>query len=241
MEYQLHSQLFHVEKFSEGMMKLRTAALLQIIAWVLVVAAIFAGYGAILAYLGASFAVEPGHGVEPGMAGHMGVALGALAGIIVAGLVGAILLLVSTYGYLLPAASAFAEYDRSRYGTVSTLLKVGYLGGLIALIAGIAIAIGGAAALMPGFIIVGVIIIIIGAILFLVGEIGLILLMFKLHEETGDSVFMVAGILFIIGIFISFLAIVAWILVYVAAKPEARPIRAPAYSGSDILPPPPPA
>ena len=229
------------DKFSEGMRKLRTAALLQIIAWVLVVVAVFAGYSAIFAFLGASFTSMPGHGAEPGAAGHLGIVLGALAGIIVAGLVGAILLLISTYGYLLPASSDFAEFDRSRYGTVSTLLKVGYLGGLISLIAGIALAIGGAATMMPGFIIAGVIVIIIGAILFFVGEIGLILLMFKLREDTGDDIFMVAGILFIIAIFISLLAIVAWILVYVAAKPEARPIRAPAYGGSDILPPPPPA
>lgn len=229
------------DKFSEGMRKLRTAALLQIIAWILVVAGLAVGYGAIFAVLGMPLSNPPEHGTPSDIAGSLGVAVGALVGVAVAVLAGVVLVLVATYGYLLPASSSFAEFDRERYGTVSTLLKVGYLGGLLTLIVGIVVIVAGAAAQLLGFVLVGLIVAIIGLILFIVGYIGLIILMFKLRKDTGEDTFLVAGVLFIIGIFVSLLAIVAWILVYVAAKPGSRPVRGPTYSGPDVLPPPPPA
>lgn len=229
------------DRFSDGMRKLKTAALLQIIAWILVTAAIIIGYGSILAVLSMSIGVSPEHGMPPHVIGHLGIATGALAGTVIAGLAGFVLVIVATYGYLLPASSRFAEFDQEKYGTVSTLLKVGYLGGLLTVIGGIVVTVVGVLARLLGFVIVGLIVAVVGLILFIVGYIGLILLMFKLREDTGDDTFLVAGILFIIGIFVSMLAVVAWILVYVAAKPEARPVRRHTYSGSDVLPPPPPA
>jgi hypothetical protein len=87
---------------------------------------------------------------------------------------------------------------------------------------------------------VGVIIAVVGLILLLIGFIGLIILMFKLRDDLKDDLFLVAGILFIIGIFVPILTIIAWVLVYVGAKPEKVPTRHP-YGGVDILPPPPPA
>lgn len=230
-----------VGKFSEGMRKLKTAALLQIIAWLLLFAALIIGYGAIFAVLGTSIGVSPGHTSPSDIAGHLGMIFGTMIGIIAAGLVGFVLALVATYGYLLPAASDFAKYNEERYSTVSTLLKVGYLGGLLAVLGGITVAVIGILASLIGFILIGVIIVIVGLILFIVGEIGLILLMFKLKDDTGEDSFLIAGIFFIIGIFIPLFTIIAWILIYVAAKPEARPVRGPVYSGSDVLPPPPPA
>ncbi len=229
------------DKFSDGMRKLKTAALLQIIAWILVTAAVIIGYSSILAVLGMSMSGSLEHDIPPDVMRHLGIATGALAGLVIAGLAGFVLVIVATYGYLLPASSRFAEFDREKYGTVSTLLKVGYLGGLLTVIGGIAAAVVGVLARLLGFVLVGLIIAVVGLILFIVGYIGLILLMFKLREDTGDDTFLVAGILFIIGIFVSLLAVVAWILVYVAAKPEARPVRGPTYSGTGILPPPPPA
>jgi len=226
------------DKFAEGMRKLKTAALLQIIASILVIGAVLAGYGSIFAMLG-SIGIGPEHQPHPGMVG--GVAIGAIAVMAVAALAGLVLGLVSTYGYLLPAASDFAEYDSSKYGTVATLLKVGYLGGIIAILGGVGLIILAVAAKLVGFLITGIIVIVIGLILFFIGLIGLILLMFKLREDTGDDMFLIAGILFIVGIFVNILTIVAWILVYVAAKPESSPLGRSAYRGSDELPPPPPA
>ena len=229
------------DKFVEGMRKLKTAALLHIIAWVLVVAATLAGYGSIFAVLGMSVSWEPEHGVPPDTTSELGATMGALIGMLVVTLAGTILALVATYGYLLPASSDFAEYSREKYGTVSTMLKVGYLGGIIAVLGGITIIVVGALARLLGFLIVGLIIAIVGLILFIIGLIGLAMLMFKLKDDTGDDTFLIAGILLIIGIFVNILDIIAWILVYVAAKPEARPISGAAHKGSDVLPPPPPA
>jgi small-conductance mechanosensitive channel len=123
-----------LEKFSEGMRKLRTAALLHIISTILVVAALIAGYGFILASVSLAAPLSAGQGPSGHASIVLGSVLGTLITILVIGVLGFIIDLIATFGYLLPASAAFAEYDRSNYGTVSTLLKIGYLGGLISIL-----------------------------------------------------------------------------------------------------------
>lgn len=65
-------------------------------------------------------------------------------------------------------------------------------------------------------VLVGIVVIIIAAILMLIGHIGLIILNFKLNEFEKNTLYLVAGIMFIIGIFIGVTDIIGWILMYVA-------------------------
>jgi uncharacterized membrane protein len=71
-------------------------------------------------------------------------------------------------------------------------------------------------------ILVGLFIIIIAAILLLIGYIGLIILGFKLNELEKNTLYLVAAILFIIGIFIGIASFVGWILLYVALGDSIR-------------------
>ncbi len=63
-------------------------------------------------------------------------------------------------------------------------------------------------------------------IFLLIGNIGLILLCFKLHDRFKDALYMVAGILFIIGIFVGgVVSFVGWILLYVALGKTIASLR----------------
>ncbi|MDH5815874.1 MAG: hypothetical protein QE164_03655 [Candidatus Nezhaarchaeota archaeon] len=57
---------------------------------------------------------------------------------------------------------------------------------------------------------------IVGYILLILGYVGVIILCFKLNEVEQNTLYLVAGIMFIIAIFISIVGFVAWILLYVA-------------------------
>ncbi len=234
----------NVKAFSEGMSKLKTAAFLHIISSILIYSATFAWVWAVFATMGATVVIQPGEETPSGPFGHlafthMGIAMGTVVALIIAGIAGFVMALVATYGFLLPASAKFAEYDKERYGTVSTLIKIGFIGGPLSAIGGIVLAVLGIFVALPGFVVVGVILLIIAIVLLLIGIIGLIIMTFRLKDDTDDDLFMIAGILFIIGLFVGFLTVIAWILVYVAAKPGAKPTRS-AHKGSDILPPPPP-
>ncbi len=137
---------------------------------------------------------------------------------------GAIIALLGVYNKLLPGASSLADYSE-RYSTPASLIKIGYLGGLISLIVGIATIV----------IIIGALFILIGALLMFIGEIGLIILMFKLNDEFGNSKFLIAGILFILGLFIQLLDLIGWILVYIGAGETIEKLE------TIIWPPPPPS
>lgn len=243
MSTQTPNQQPALEKFSEGMGKLRTAALLliiaSIIASIIVIAALAIGFEALLDLM--SKYLPFGQPPSPSDLGLsvLGMIMAPLVGLAVGILASLVLGLVAVYAYLLPAASRFAEFDRDRYGSVSTLLRVGYLGGPLALIAGIAVLVAGLIGRLPGFVVVGAVIAFIGVILPIIGFTGLIIMVFRLKDDTGDSAFLAAGILFILGIILGLLDFFAWILVYVAAKPGARPVRGPAYRGAAELPPPP--
>ncbi len=136
--------------------------------------------------------------------------------VIIMVLIGAGLSLYGLYGKIIPGAERLAAAD-SRYSTAHSLLKIGYLGGLGLLIIGV----------LTLVIIIGIFFILLGMIFLLIGKIGMALIMFKLNEDYDESMMLIAGILFIIGIFIGFAEFIAWILVYlgidsVIQKAETR-------------------
>ncbi|MEM5822774.1 MAG: DUF973 family protein [Ignisphaera sp.] len=118
---------------------------------------------------------------------------------------GSIISIIGLFSKLMPGVSKLAEID-SRFSTASTLIKIGYITGFILLIIGFALLI----------VIIGIFIILIGAIFVLIGEIGFIVLCFNLNDAERDSLYLTAGILFILGLFIFILSIIGWILLYMA-------------------------
>ena len=209
-----------------GLERLRKAALLYL------VSALLVGVGLSTLLIGGALFRGPG-------------ALAGAVGTIAAALIGAILGLAALFALLIPAFSSLKEYDRSRFGTPSTLLKVGYGGGFALIFLAMLLLIAGISAKSAGAVLGGLVLFGIGAILMFIGMIGIIIGMFRLKDVTGEGLFTAAGVLFIIAIFVSILALVAWILVYVAAgKALSRvsvgaPTAPPAQPAPPGVPPPP--
>jgi hypothetical protein len=183
----------------EALDKLRMASLLLIIATIMVAVASFSMLGAL--FTGNIFAVLAG-----------GVAVIAVA------IIGFIIILVSVYGYLLPSVNQFATWRPQEFSTARTLIRVGYIAGPILMIIGLATI----------FIVIGFALIVIGGILLLVGEIGVIILLFKLRDAFNSTLFLVAAIFAILGIFIPLLDFIAWILVFV----ESGSVKSKILAGS---------
>ncbi|MEM4613964.1 MAG: hypothetical protein QXJ56_08445, partial [Ignisphaera sp.] len=80
----------------------------------------------------------------------------------------------------------------------------------------------------PGIAFGGLAIAVIGGILFLIGYIGNIIYFFKLKDVFNSTIFLVAAILLIIGIFIGITQFIAWILTFV----ETRSIESKISSGA---------
>lgn len=120
-------------------------------------------------------------------------------------LAGAIVALIGLWGKFLPGVKVLKEIQHD-FSTAETLVKLGYFWGLILLVISIP--------LIP--FIVGIFTGIIAIVLILIGYIGLIILCFKLKELEREDLYLVAGILLIVGIFLSIAVIIAWILLYIA-------------------------
>ncbi|MEM1735059.1 MAG: DUF973 family protein, partial [Desulfurococcaceae archaeon] len=119
--------------------------------------------------------------------------------------IGAVLALMAL-GKLISGARSLARAD-PEFSTASNLISIGYICGIILLVLGI----------LTLIILIGVLLLVLSFIFLLIGNIGLILLCFKLHDRFKDALYMVAGILFIIGIFVGgVVSFVGWILLYVA-------------------------
>lgn len=184
---------------------MRTGALL------LIIGSVITGIG-LMFFLMSFFAIVPGRGgpfgegVERAFIGLLAL----FAGMAVLLLAGAVISLVGVYTKFVPGTTRLAEVD-PRYRTASTLIRVGYVGGLIALIAGVFLL------LIPviGWVL-GVVAIIVGLILMFIGNIGVIVLCFNLSDAEKITLYLVAGILFIIGIFVYIANFIGWILLYIA-------------------------
>jgi len=141
-------------------------------------------------------------------------------------LVSAVIALVALFAYLSPSFSKLREYDEPSFGTPSRMVTIGYVVGFALLIVAPAVLLsmrsaGGLAALVPFLAVL-----LIAMLFILVGQIGLAVGMFRLRDRLGEALFLAAGILFIIGIVISVLNFVAWILVYVATGSVLRRMTA---------------
>ncbi len=136
--------------------------------------------------------------------GFHGLAIGLISGAVA--IVGLIIILIALYMHVVPSFELLRDYKPGVYGTAATLVRIGYVWGAILLIIGI----------ITLIIIIGAVLLIIGLILLLLGKIGVIIGMFQINSETGESMFLVTGILFLIGLFVPFLSFIGWIIIYIA-------------------------
>ena len=184
----------------EGLDKLKMFALISIIADLIF------GLG-FLSWI-PRFFFRAAMGPGPHMAGafHFPFAFlgGFFLGVLI--LIGAILLLIAVYAYLLGAMRDLRDYDEVSFGTPHTLVKTGYVAGLIL------IAVGA----LTLVILIGGILMIVGFILLFIGKIGLIIALFKLYDNFKESLFLVSGILYIVGIFVQILNFISAIILYFA-------------------------
>jgi len=118
--------------------------------------------------------------------------------------VGAILALYALFGKLLPATSRLKNLD-PEFGTSETLIKIGFLVGLLLLVMGVVTAI----------VFIGIPLIFAAKIMLIIGLIGIAIMCFKMNSRFGSTTFLIAGILFILSIIVPILDFIAWILVYV--------------------------
>ncbi|MEM0326714.1 MAG: hypothetical protein QW733_06770 [Desulfurococcaceae archaeon] len=121
--------------------------------------------------------------------------------IIVAG----IITLIGLWKDFLPGVDMLASVN-PEFSTSRTLLKLGYFWGIILAIVSVPLL----------FVLVGIVTLFISAILIFLGHIGLIILAFKLMDLEGETLYLVIGILAILGIIFPILTAVALILLYVA-------------------------
>jgi hypothetical protein len=139
-------------------------------------------------------------------------------GTLAAALVGLILIIIAVYVFLLPSAKQFTKWKPAEFSTPSKLLRIGYIWGIVTLIIALLITIIGAVTMNLLIVFSGIGIAIIGGILFLVGYIGNIVYFFKLKDAFNSTIFLVAAILLIIGIFIGITQFIAWILAFVETR-----------------------
>jgi len=182
------------QRMSEALQKLRSAALLLVIAGFMMSLGTLGGAMSTLSLLrGRGFS-----GLVRGLfVGSFVVAIVELAGAVIA--------LIAFYSYLRPGALTLREADQ-RYSTAATLIDIGYFWGLLLIIIGIPLLL----------VLIGAALLVIGVILLLIGQIGVTILAFNLYDAEKNTLYLVAGILFIVGIFVELLTPVAWILMYVA-------------------------
>ncbi len=184
--------------------RMRKGALMILIAW------IFLGIGLTI-MIGGVFAAMMWGFVEGG------ALVGALSGLvlgIVLIVVGAIIALIGFYADFIPGTSGLAQVS-PEFSTASSLIKIGYVWGLILCLVGAILTL----------LIVGIFILIIGLVFLLIGFVGIIILCFKLNDEYRNVLYLIAGIFFILNIFLGFLGIVAWILLYVALGDTLRKLQ----------------
>lgn len=119
--------------------------------------------------------------------------------------VGAVLALVGFYSKFIPGAGNLARAN-PEFTTSSTLIKIGYLWGLVLTIVGVVLTV----------FLVGIFLVLAGVILIVLGYIGVVIMCFKLNDIYRNTLYLVAGILFIIAILVPVLGAISWILLYVA-------------------------
>lgn len=198
--------------------KMKEGALYLIIAFLLI------GSGVIVAFLTAflfwaPFSVQeafatprssviagPGQRASAVLA-SIAVLLPLLAVLVIGGIIG----LVGLWGKFVPGVRRLAELN-PEFETSSTLIYIGLLWGIVLMMIGAVLLI----------VVVGVFILLAGWILTIIGYVGLLILGLKLNDLEKNPLYLVAGILFIVGIFVPILDFIAWILLYAALGESIR-------------------
>ncbi len=134
----------------------------------------------------------------------LGAGLGGFATAALA-LVGVILGLVGFYFMFIPGITDLKGVE-PEYSKPALLIENGYMFGLILLIFG----------MLLSWSVFGFLILVASLVLLIIGLIGMIMLCFKLHSNEGSDLYMAAGILLIIGIFINIATLISYALMYLA-------------------------
>ncbi len=129
-------------------------------------------------------------------------------------IVGGILLLISIYLYLLKGMDELEKYS-AEYSSPHSLIKIGYVLGIILIIIGIPTLI----------ILIGGLLMIIGGILMLLGKIGLIIALIRMDGNFKEGLFTASAILYIIGIFMPILDFISAIILYAACNGALKKIE----------------
>jgi hypothetical protein len=184
--------------FKEALEDMRSGALLLIVGWFLVGIAVVGGPFTILRVI-----IRGTRGVG----GVLAIGFEVLLMLILV-LLGVIIMFIGFFWKFISGTQKLAQADK-RFRTASQLVGLYRWGLVLALISIIlAVTIVGLVIAIP--------LAIVTLILFLLGSIGLIILSFNLNEVYKNILYLVAGILFIIGIFIPILNAISFILLYVA-------------------------
>lgn len=182
----------------EALEDMRSGALLLIVGWFLVGIAVAGGPFTILRVIT--------RGIR-GVGGVLVTGFEVLLMLILV-LLGVIIMFIGFFWKFISGTQKLAQADK-RFRTASQLVGLYRWGLVLALISIIlAVTIVGLIIAIP--------LAIVTLILFLLGSIGLIILSFNLNEVYKNILYLVAGILFIIGIFIPILNAISFILLYVA-------------------------
>jgi len=212
-----------VEIAIRGLEDIRSAALLIIISSILAVAGLAVGLGLILSVVFGAAGLEQ----------VVGAILGGAAVFMVLLLISMILSLVAMFAKFIPGLGKLKQW-RAEFSTAHTLVKIGMVGGLILIPLGIVVIIASAFALSLGGVFAGAGLVLVGLILALiVGGIGVILACFKLKDVFNESMYLIAGVLFILSLILfivqalvsGILSLIGWILIYVAVPRSIASLR----------------
>ncbi|MCX8185045.1 MAG: DUF973 family protein [Sulfolobales archaeon] len=184
---------------------MREGILLVLIAWIL----LSIGLLALIASLWLAI-ITTRHIEIAGVAPRVSLLVAAVLAI-----VGAVVGLVGFYFKFIPGVTELARAD-SRFDTARTLIKIGYVWGLILVVIGIPLLL----------VIIGILVLVVGYILLLLGYIGVIILSFKLNDVYPNALYLAAAILFIISMIVPVVGVVSWILLYVALGDTINKLRA---------------
>lgn len=192
---------------------MREGLLLIFVSWILLGAGVMSIFMGLFAAVTAGGPLRMISGMNALIQTHLTLGGFILGGILL--LVGAVLALVGFYSKFIPGAGDLARAN-PELTTPSTLIKIGYLWGLALIIVGVVLTL----------ILIGVLIILAGVILTVLGYVGVIMMCFKLNDAYPNTLYLVAGILFIIAIPVPVLGAISWILLYVALGETINKIQA---------------
>jgi len=189
--------------YAEAYREMREGVLYQFIAWILL------GIGITYVFtltIGSSFV-----GFHHMVTENFGLGMLALVPLAIFLLIGAIISLIGLWGKFIPGVKKLANVN-PEFSTSSTFVNLGLFWGTLLMLIGA----------LTVTIVVGVFIMMISFILIILGYIGILLLCFKLSDFEKNSLYLAAGILFLIGIIFPILDFVAWILLYIALGESLR-------------------